>query len=267
LIRFASFVAVGYVGIVTMLLFLENRLIYHPSQNWAPPPNSNFHDVSLPMPDGTHIHAWWSPVKGCDEALLYCHGNAGNLSHRGPTVAEINKHLGMSVLIIDYPGFGKSEGAPSEEGCYQAADAGYTWLTDTKHIAPNKIILHGHSLGGGVVTDLASRKDHRALVLVKTFTSLPDVAADLYWWLPMPTHWLMCNQMDSASKLGKIHRPVFVAHGTNDRMIPHAHGERLFAAANQPKRLLSMQGVDHNDSLPSEFFISLREFLKANPAE
>jgi fermentation-respiration switch protein FrsA (DUF1100 family) len=109
--------------------------------------------------------------------------------------------------------------------------------------------------------DLASRKDHRALVLVKTFTSLPDAASHIYWWLPVPKHALMNNRFDSMSKLSSCRRPVFIAHGTSDGLIPFAHGEKLYQAANEPKRLFSMPGADHNDSLPREFFTALQEFL------
>ena len=269
-VRSALYVLGGYIGLVLMLLFFENRLIYQPTtaaQHWLEAPNADTQDIELTSADGTRIHAWWYPVKDSDQALLYCHGNAGNLSHRGPTMVKLSHLLDVSVLIIDYPGFGKSEGRPSEQGCYHAADAAYLWLTDKKKIAANKIVLYGGSLGGGVVTDLASRKDHRALVLVKTFTSLPDVAADLYWWLPAPKRLLMRNQMNSLGKIKLVHRPVFIAHGTTDGLIPYAHGQRLFAAANEPKCFFSMPGADHNSGLPEEFFTSLQEFLRENPVK
>ena len=269
-VRIALYVLGGYVGLVLMLLFFENRLIYHPTpaaQHWLEAPNADIQDIELPSAGGTRIHAWWYPAKDSDEALLYCHGNAGNLSHRGPSVVKMSQLLNVSVLIFDYPGYGKSAGQPSEQGCYHAADAAYAWLTDKKNFAPKKILLYGGSLGGGVATDLACRKDHRALILVKTFTSLPDVAADLYWWLPAPKRLLMRNQMNSVSKIKLIHRPVFIAHGTADPLIPYAHGQRLFAAANEPKRFFSMPRADHVDRLPNELFMSLKEFLHENPVK
>jgi fermentation-respiration switch protein FrsA (DUF1100 family) len=270
-LRFPLYILLGYVGLVSMLLFFENWLVFPATtaaQHWQPPPpNAGIQDVYLPSADGTRIHAWWCPAEDSDLALLYCHGNAGNLSHRGQSIVKLRERLGVSVLIIDYPGYGKSEGSPTEQGCYLAADAAYAWLTDEKKIAPKKIILYGGSLGGGVVTDLASRKDHRALVLIKTFTSMPDVASSLYWWLPAPKQLLMRNRFDNQSKIGSIHRPVFVAHGTADTLIPHSHGVKLFEAANEPKRFYSMPGGGHNDGLPDEFFTSLRKFLQDNPVE
>ena len=269
-LRSLLFWLIAYAGLVLMLVALENKLVYHPytaAQDWVPAPYPDIEDVELTCADGTHIHAWWCPAKDSDQAVLYCHGNAGNLSHRGWSIAKMREKLGVSVLIIDYPGYGKSGGSPSEQGCYQAADVGYAWLTEQKKIAPKNVILYGASLGGGVITDLASRKEHRALVLVKTFTSLPDAANAIYWWLPVPIRWLMSNRFDSASKIMNCHRPVFIAHGTADTIVPHAQGEKLYEIANEPKQFLSMLGSGHNDALPDEFFNSLKQFLRENPVK
>jgi fermentation-respiration switch protein FrsA (DUF1100 family) len=266
-VRSIGYVILGYAGLVAMLLFFENKLVYHPhtaEQAWVPPPNGDLEDVYLTCADGTRVHAWYCHNPQSDEALLYCHGNAGNLSHRGGSVLKIRALLNVSVLIIDYPGYGKSEGSPSEAGCYQSADAAYEWLTVDKKFATNKVLLYGASLGGGVITDLASRKDHRALVLIKTFTSLPDVASDLYWWLPVPKRAIMRNRFNSIDKLVSCHRPVFIAHGTQDRLVPFAHGERLYQAANDPKQFFPIEGDDHNDPLPEPFFVELRKFLHEN---
>ena len=178
--------------------------------------------MNLTSADGTHIHGWWIPAKS-DRAILYFHGNAGNLSWRGPSIVNLRDALDASVLIIDYPGYGKSEGSPSEQGCYAAADAAYDWLIGEKKIAPRKLSIYGASLGGGVAVDLASRKEHRALILVKTFTSLPDAASSLYWWLPVPKQALMTNRFDSLSKIGgsmsapRLHRAW---HGRHVDSVP-----------------------------------------------
>ena len=173
--RAIAYVVVGYAGLAAMLMFFENKLVYRPAtaaQSWVSAPSKEIQDVDLTCADGTRVHAWFCPCPDSDEALLHCHGNAGNLSHRGITIVKLRDLLKVSVLIIDYPGFGKSGGEPSEQGCYQSVDAAHAWLTDEKKFLPKKIVLYGESLGGGVVTELASRKEHRALVLIKTFTSL-----------------------------------------------------------------------------------------------
>jgi fermentation-respiration switch protein FrsA (DUF1100 family) len=269
--RVGAFLSLGYVGFVLMLLAIENFLVFRPidaREHWVEPPTARkIDDIELTSSDGTRLHAWWCGNDESDLAVLYCHGNAGNLSHRGGSIVKLGIRLNVSVLIIDYPGYGKSEGQPTETGCYLAADAGYDWLIKEKKYPPTKVMLYGASLGGGVMTQVASRRDHRALILVKTFTSAPDVASEHFWWLPVPKRILMTNQFDSLSRIDKCKRPVFIAHGTADRLIPHSQGERLFAAANEPKHFCSLPGCDHNDALPDSFFDSLREFLRANPVE
>jgi fermentation-respiration switch protein FrsA (DUF1100 family) len=254
-----------------VLLCLENRLLFHPlraKDYWLPPPNARVQDVELHTASGTRIHAWWCPVKDWQPAqgsLLYCHGNAGNLSCRSDAVALWQHELGISVLIFDYPGYGRSEGTPTEAGCYASAEAAYLWLTRTMNVPPESVLLYGGSLGGGVAVDLASRQPHRALILVKTFTSIPDAAQSVYPWLP--ARWLVRNRFDNFEKIGRCTRPIFIAHGTADRLISFAQGKRLFEAAPEPKRFLAMPGLDHNDGLSPEFFSALRSFLDETAPE
>jgi fermentation-respiration switch protein FrsA (DUF1100 family) len=261
-------IAIGtYVAVAGLLMFFEDSLVYHPtpaSVYWLAPPLPDVRDVLLTTCTGDSIHGWWLPSPGSSGALLYLHGNAGNLSSRGDTVVQLRDALGLSVLIIDYPGFGKSPGTPSEEGCYRAADAAYDWLTDAQHIAPGEIVLFGKSLGGGVATHLARHKDHRALALVKTYTTLPDVGAAIYPWLPVRL--LMRNRFDSLGRLCDCCRPVFVAHGTADEVIPFALGQRLYEAAREPKEFFAMPNHHHNDPFPDEFYTAFKAFLDRHPA-
>src|SRR5262249_48754949 len=147
--------------------FLEDSFLFHPvrsNEYWLEPPaDIAVQDVWLRAADGTRIHAWWFPSPQSQGTLLFCHGNAGNLSQRTNTILSLQQALGESVLIFDYPGFGRSEGKPSETACYAAADAAYDWLTQSQQIVPERIVLFGESLGGGVATDLAVRRQHRAL--------------------------------------------------------------------------------------------------------
>jgi fermentation-respiration switch protein FrsA (DUF1100 family) len=254
--------ACTYLGVLIVLLALENFLVYHPTRDdleWFPPPSPHVRDVHLTSSDGTPIHAWWWPHEEARGAVIYCHGNAGNLSSRGPTLGKIRDALGESILVFDYPGYGKSGGRVGEKGCYLAADAAYDWLVHTQNIDPKCIIIYGGSLGGGVAVDLASRKSHRALVLAKTFTSLPDVGQRLYPWLPV--RWLMRNRFDNLGKIGRCRQPVFIVHGTADSLVPFALGKRLYEAANEPKRFYQVDGADHNEPLPSDFFHKLHDFL------
>jgi fermentation-respiration switch protein FrsA (DUF1100 family) len=255
-----------YLGFLLVLRAFENRLVFHPvaaDDDWDPPPSADCQDVDLRTADGTRLHAWWLPCEGASGAVLCCHGNAGNLSYMGPVLADLRRGLGESVLVVDYPGYGRSTGRPSEAGCYAAADAAYDWLTGTKQVAPERVVLYGESLGGGVVVDVASRRPHRALVLVSTFTSLPDVGRHHLPWLPV--RWVIRTRFDSAAKIGRCHSPVFVAHGTADGLVPLAMGRRLFDAANEAKVFVPVDGAGHNDLPTSAFVEQLRQFLTAHP--
>jgi fermentation-respiration switch protein FrsA (DUF1100 family) len=254
----------AYVGVLLVLLAFENSLVYHPvraAEEWLSPPNARVQDVELSAVDGTPIHAWWCPPADWQPgqgAALYAHGNAGNLSHRGESAASWQAEVGTAVLLFDYPGYGKSRGRPSEAGCYAAADAAYDWLTQVKGVEASDVILYGGSLGGAVAVDLASRRPHRALVLVSTFTAMPDVGQQLYPWLPV--RWLMRNRFDSLAKIHRCRQPVFVAHGTRDGLISFSHGRRLFEAANEPKEFYAMEGRGHNERDP-DLHVRIHRFL------
>jgi fermentation-respiration switch protein FrsA (DUF1100 family) len=257
---------VSYVGIIIVLLLLENYLVYHPTRaanDWRDPPDSRVRDIVFPSADGTKLHGWWFPQENAEIVLLYCHGNAGNISHRSEMMAAWNRHMNCSIFIFDYPGYGKSEGKPSEDGCLAAGEAAYNWLVNEAGVKPDRIILYGKPLGGAIATDLASRRPHRALVLFAPFTSMPDMAQKLYPWLP--ARWLIRHKYDNLSKIVHCTKPVFIAHGDRDSLVPISQGERLFAAANEPKRFYRMAGQDHFQA-PNDpaFFAALRQFLSAS---
>jgi uncharacterized protein len=261
LARWCFVVLIGYLGAIVLLLSLENRLVFRPAgpDEWTPPPSPLIQDVEFTSSAGDKIHGWWFPREGSTGAVLYFHGNAGNLSWRGNSLAIIRDQLQEPVLIIDYPGYGKSGGQPGELGCYAAADAAYDWLTKTKGIAGENIVIYGASLGGAVAVDLACRKPCRALVLIKTFTSAPDVGQSTLPFLPI--RWIMRNRFDSLSKISHCKQPVFIGHGDADRIVPFSHGERLYQAVPGKKKFLRLTGADHNDPLPWEFFAALKQFL------
>jgi fermentation-respiration switch protein FrsA (DUF1100 family) len=256
----------AYLGFMLVLLALENWFIYRPvtaAQSWVEPTDPAIRDVYFDTPTGDRIHGWWRPRPGANRAMIYCHGNAGNLSHRGGGLARWADTLDSSVLIFDYPGYGRSTGSPSEASLYAAGEAAWTWVTTDQGIAPENIILVGASLGGTVATELAVHRTCRALVLIKAFMSVPDMAQARYPWVP--ARYFVRHRFDNISKLPQIHRPVFVVHGTADRVVPFSQGERLFAAANDPKEFFPILDNDHNDKLPDEMFDRLRQFIDAHP--
>src|SRR5262249_14385967 len=127
-------------------------------------------------------------------------------------------------------------------------------------VPPEQVLLYGGSLGGGVAVDLASREPHRALIVVKTFTSIPEMAQTVYPWLP--ARWLVRNRFDKLEKITRCTPPLFIGHGTADRLVPFKHSQRLFEVAREPKQFLAMAGLDHNDGLSADFFTALRTFLE-----
>jgi fermentation-respiration switch protein FrsA (DUF1100 family) len=241
------------------------RLVYHPlpaAVDWrSPPAGADFRDVTFPLATGETVHAWWCPRDGAGGAVLLCHGNAGNLSGRANTLLRIQQHLRQSVLIFDYPGYGRSTGRPTEAGCYASSEAAYRWLVESAGVPAERLTLFGESLGGAVAVELARRLPHRALVLIKAFTSVADVARRALP-VPLPVRWLLPGY-DNRAKIAECRRPVLIAHGTADRMIPYRQAEELFALANEPKRLLPLPGDDHNSPLPDTFYEAVRGFLTA----
>jgi fermentation-respiration switch protein FrsA (DUF1100 family) len=259
--------SLAYVTVLVVLLFLEDWLLFASTDgsDWSHPPKNGcvVEDVWFTSADGTRLHAWWLTEPGWEPghgALLHCHGNGGNLSYRGGSVDFWLKRQRLAVLLFDYPGYGKSGGKSSEAGCYAAADAAYAWLTEEQRVPAGRIILYGGSLGGAVAVDLAARRPHRALVLVSTFTTLPDIAQAQYPFLP--ARWLVRNRFNSLAKIRQVDRPVFVTHSDADGLIPCAMGQRLFEAANEPKKFFIMQGEPHHDAGSTEAFAAFAEFVR-----
>jgi fermentation-respiration switch protein FrsA (DUF1100 family) len=255
----------GYALIVVVLLAMEDRLLYVPSDatHWnKPPPGLGVQDVHLRSTDGTPIHAWWLAPKGwrpADGAFLFCHGNGGNLSWRQGAFTGWHREHRFGVLVFDYPGFGKSGGTPSEPCCYAAADAAYDWLTHEQKVAPRRLVVWGGSLGAAVALDLAVRRPCRVLLLEAPFTSFPDIAQERFPWLP--ARWLVHNRFDNLSKIPRLRVPVFITHDRRDGLIPFAQGQRLFAAAPRPRQLFPTDHDYHNDLPLDEVWPAFGAFL------
>jgi uncharacterized protein len=251
--------------IFLMLRWFEHRQVYHPDRVMAATGaelSRPFEDVFFRASDGAELNGWFFPADTNSQsrqlAVLVCHGNAGNISHRLDTYAALLA-TGVSVFAFDYRGYGRSRGQPSEEGTYRDAQAAYEWLR-RKGLAGTNIVAYGGSLGGGVATELAAREAVGGLVLQSTFTSVTDMGAELFPWLPV--RWLGTIRYDTRSKLPRLHVPVLVMHSPADEMIGFHHGQANFAVANQPKLFWELQG-DHNNPLTdTELFIAgVEKFL------
>jgi uncharacterized protein len=227
----------------------EHNQVYQPSREWDANPadlKRPFEEITLTAADGVRLNAWFFPAnknspRG-DTAILVCHGNGGNISHRLPQCDALLE-TGVAVLVFDYRGYGRSEGTPSEEGTYLDAQAAHHWL----HVRGfRQIIVFGESLGGGVAGELALREPVSGLVLSSTFTSIADIGAEMFPWLPVRR--FSTIRYDTLAKLPRIHVPVLVMHSRVDEIIPFRHGEKNFAAANDPKIFCETQGL-HNETL------------------
>ena len=260
-IRWSRLLLGLYVVIVIAAMLFETTLIFVGSgPSWRPLKDKQFQAVSFPSASDQTMFCWWLPPPDAQSpVVLFFNGNGGNACGSETLALQMQKHLKCGVLLMDYPGYGKSEGTPSEASCYANATGAMNWLIETKNIPANRIVLLGLSLGGGVAVETATKYPVRGVALVSTYTSLPAAAKSRFPFLP--THWLMRNRFDSLSKIGTVSAPVFIAHGTDDRTIPYSQGETLFAAANEPKQFLRMPGKGHNDCLSPELFVELKRFL------
>jgi len=236
-----TFVAVVYIYQPNLLYFPEipgRELQATPAEIGI-----SYEPVKLTTADGVELDAWYLDNPADRGTVLFFHGNAGNISHRLESLQQFHE-LGFSILIIDYRGYGQSNGKPSEAGTYKDADAAWHYLTVTRNIPPAKIILFGRSLGGAIAAQLAARHQPGALIIESTFTSVPDIAGELYPWLPV--NYLSRYQYDAKSSLSATSSPVLVVHSRDDEIIAFSHGQELYRHANAPKQFLAIHG-GHND--------------------
>lgn len=250
ILKIAGLLALLYGAMVAWMYLSQRRLLYMPRANLAATPSDaglTYEDVHLTNGLGTPIHAWWLPHDQPRFTLLFSHGNGGNISHRLETL-RIFHGLGLSVLIYDYSGYGLSQGKPSEEATRADVRAAWDWLVRERDIDPGSIILFGRSLGGGVAAELAAKLTGQGvnpagLILESTFTSIPDMGADIYPWLPVRQ--LARFRYDSENALRDVRLSALFLHGRDDDVIPFRLGRRLHDGYAGPKAFLELLG-DHN---------------------
>lgn len=256
-----------YLGFSLFLYFYQNRLVYlpdYPTRKVVATPADvglEFEPVILNASDGVRLDGWFLPHDEARASLLFFHGNAGNISHRLDSLALFHQ-LGLAVLIIDYRGYGRSGGEPSEAGLYWDAEAAWQYLTLERQIPPERILLFGRSLGGAVAGYLATQHQALGVVLESTFTSAPDLASDLYPWLP--ARWLTSLEFDTRTRLSAVEMPLMAIHSLQDEIIPFAHGEALYRAAKPPKRFLQLNGGHNQGFMHSgdQYHRGLDEFIR-----
>jgi pimeloyl-ACP methyl ester carboxylesterase len=258
-----------YAVIVAFVYYRQSSLIYYPDmpgRNIVATPERiglEYQNVQFVTGDKVNLHGWFIPHRAAKGTLLFFHGNAGNISHRLESI-EIFHRLELNVFILDYRGYGQSEGRVSEQGTYRDAEAAWNYLIQTRGARPEQVIIFGRSLGASIASWLARKHTPAGLIIESGFSSVPAMAKRIYPFLPVS--WLTNFKYDTKNYVSTIACPVLVAHSRSDDVIPFAEGREIFDAAPRAKQFLEMRG-GHNDG----FIISgptyvdgLRSFIHEN---
>ena len=263
--KFIYVVIAGYGLLIVFVYLMQGRMLYlpdMPGRTLTMTPidvGMDYEDVSIETADGVTLHGWFVAGQS-SRVLLFFHGNAGNISHRLDSI-RLFRNLGLSVLIIDYRGYGQSGGKITESGTYRDADAAWRYLLEDRGLSASDIVIFGRSLGASVASRLAAQHRPLALIVESSFTSIPDIAQELYPWLP--ARWMSRYSHATREYVRDVHCPLLVVHSRNDDIIPFHHGEAIFASANEPRTLLALRGT-HNDAFlrdENTYMEGLRTFL------
>ncbi len=255
-----------YVVLIIVVWFFQSRLIYFPQSAIAMTPDQiklPYEVISFEASDGVKLSGWFIPAENSRGVILFCHGNAGNISHRLESILIFNR-LSLDVFIFDYRGYGQSEGKPTEQGTYLDAEAAWDYLVENREADPTKIIIFGRSLGGAVASWLAKAQIPGALIVESAFTSIPDIGAEVYPFLPVRL--LSRINYSTIDHIHDVTCPVLIVHSRDDELISFNHGLKIFEAANEPKDLLEISG-SHNDGFlvsAGKYEIGLNLFISAN---
>jgi len=246
MIQSLLFILVSVWVLLSLLLYLfQPKFIYYPTKDMAATPDTiglSYEEVTLTTSDNVNISGWYLPHPQAHSTMLFLHGNGGNISHRLEKLM-IFYELGLTVMIIDYRGYGMSSGKPSEQGTYLDAEAAWKYLTKDKSIPPNDIIVYGESLGAAVAIRTASQKQVGALIIESGFTSIVDMAKHYYPYLPVSL--LTRIKYPSLDRIADINAPLLVIHSKEDQIVPYTHGQSLYQLAKEPKVFHEIIG-DHN---------------------
>ena len=244
--------ALVYLGLCGWLWFSQRRLMFLPSAELTTTPADlglAYETVVIPVGEGGRIHGWWLPGDGPSSlTVLYLHGNAGNISTNLGRTALL-RSLGVSVLTIDYRGYGLSSGPlATEHRLYEDAEAAYRYLHQDRGIDPSQLVIYGHSLGGAIALDLAGRVPAlAALIIDASFTSMVDMVVLSRYNRWFPVRYLLNQRFDSLTKVPHLKLPIFYIHGLADIDIPPSMTERLYQGTPEPKFIWLVPGVEHNN--------------------
>ena len=253
-----------YIGIALLLFIFQSKFIYYPERNIYMNPDSiglKYEQIFFKTDDNFKLSGWFIPCEDSKGVILFCHGNAGNISHRLDSI-RIFTRLGFSVFIFDFRGYGLSQGRPTEEGTYKDVKAAWNYLIDIKKFRKTQIVVFGRSLGGSIAAWIAHIENPKALIVESSFTSVDDIAVKAFPIFPVR----LLSRFNYTTKeyIKNVTCPVLIVHSRTDDLIPFSHGEKLFSLANEPKTFLEITG-SHNEGylISGDKYISgLDAFLK-----
>ena len=260
IIRILIYLGVGAVLFVICVRYLEKTSVFFPEKKISATPRDiglAYEDVFFYTKDNVRLNAWMVKRPNATATILFFHGNAGNNSDRLDTI-QFYYDIGVNVFIIDYRGYGKSAGVPSEQGMYIDAVGAYDYLASRKDIDPSKIIAYGASLGGVAAIDLATKRKAAALITDSTFSSAADMAHQMY---PVIPSFLLNLKMNNLIKVKTLTVPKLFIHSQNDETVPYALGQKLFAAAAEPKVFITVSTL-HNETRQAEDSKRVREGVR-----
>lgn len=240
-----------------------DRFIFFPERELDGTPADvglRYEDAWFPAADGVRLHGWWVPGRRA-ETILWFHGNAGNISHRLENLRLLHDAVGPSVLLMDYRGYGRSTGRPSESGLYADGRGALAYLRSRPEVDRERVVYLGQSLGSAVAVELATQRSPLGLILETPFTSAREMAARI---LPGPLAHIVPRRFDNLGRIGKVRCPMLFIHGDRDEVVPYAQGRRLFDAAPAAKTFFTVSGARHNDTFVvggRGYFDRVREFL------
>lgn len=227
---------------------IENFFVFFPETAFDSTPhevNLHYRDVYFHTEDGKRLHGWFFPLREEFPLILFCHGNAGNISHRLENIRPLLEQR-LQVFIFDYRGYGKSSGTPSENGVYLDGLAAYDYLVKRERIPPTNIIVFGRSLGAAVAIEIALKRRVRSIIIENAFTSIKEMARSLALFhlfsFLLPAHY------NNLKKIGYVATPKLIIHGKEDEIVTFSMGRKLFDAAKDPKYFFPVEGAGHNDT-------------------
>ncbi|NCO84337.1 MAG: alpha/beta hydrolase [Nitrospirae bacterium CG_4_10_14_3_um_filter_44_29] len=238
--------ALGYLLLIGFVYLRQGSMVYYPTKEIEGTPADiglKYEEITLKTKDSVNLSAWYVPAKDERGVVLFCHGNAGNISHRLDSI-RIFHDLGLSVFIFDYRGYGRSEGSATEKGTYLDAESAWEYLVNVKGARPEKIILFGRSLGSAVAAELALKHKAAGIIIESGFKTIPALGAKFFPYLPLRL--ISRFQYSTIDKVGMIKMPKLFIHSPQDEMIPYEHGAALFKNATEPKEFLQITG-GHNE--------------------